>query len=115
MQPSSGPTHEQPRGQPVMPDGAVMEGAHHDHRHHTHAPAAAKPAAQGDQSQVEYTCPMHPQVRQMGPGHCPICGMALEPVLATAEQGESPELRDMTKRFWIGTALTLPQRWPFRR
>ena len=57
---------------------------------------------------VEYTCPMHPQVRQMGPGNCPICGMALEPVLATAEQGESPELRDMTRRFWIGTALTVP-------
>ena len=58
--------------------------------------------------QIEYTCPMHPQVRQMGPGNCPICGMALEPVLATAEPGESPELRDMTKRFWIGSALTVP-------
>lgn len=63
---------------------------------------------EGPSSQVEYTCPMHPQVRQMGPGSCPICGMALEPVLATAQQGESPELRDMTRRFWIGTALTLP-------
>jgi Cu+-exporting ATPase len=51
---------------------------------------------------------MHPQIRQLGPGHCPICGMALEPVLATAETGESPELRDMTRRFWIGTALTIP-------
>jgi Cu+-exporting ATPase len=58
--------------------------------------------------QVEYTCPMHPQVRQMGPGHCPICGMALEPVVATAETGDSPELRDMTRRFWIGLALALP-------
>jgi Cu+-exporting ATPase len=71
-------------------------------------PAAAKAAANGDPSEVEYTCPMHPEVRQMGPGNCPICGMALEAVLATAEQGESPELRDMTKRFWIGTALTVP-------
>lgn len=44
----------------------------------------------------------------MGPGNCPICGMALEPVVATAEQGESPELRDMTRRFWFGTVLTLP-------
>jgi len=67
-----------------------------------------KSAPSGDQSQVEYTCPMHPQVRKIGPGHCPICGMALEPMLATAEQGESPELRDMTRRLWIGTALTLP-------
>ncbi|SCK43413.1 Cu+-exporting ATPase [Variovorax sp. HW608] len=66
------------------------------------------PPPAGDPRQVEYTCPMHPQVRQMGPGHCPICGMALEPVLATAQTGESPELRDMTHRFWIGTALTLP-------
>ena len=82
--------------------------AHHGHRLHAHARAAGKPAAEGDQSQVEYTCPMHPEVRQMGTGHCPLCGMALEPVLATAEQGESPELRDMTRRFWVGTALTLP-------
>nr|WP_296653137.1 copper-translocating P-type ATPase [Thiobacillus sp. 63-78] len=51
---------------------------------------------------------MHPQVRQMGPGYCPICGMALEPVVATAEAGESPELRDMTRRFWIGLVLTAP-------
>jgi Cu+-exporting ATPase len=58
--------------------------------------------------QGEYTCPMHPQIRQMGPGHCPICGMALEPVVATEAAGESPELRDMTRRFWIGTALTAP-------
>ena len=101
--------HEHHHGQHVMPDGTVMDGAHHDHSHHSHTPAAAaKPVVTGDQSQVEYTCPMHPQVRQMGPGNCPICGMALEPVLATAEAGESPELRDMTKRFSIGTALTLP-------
>ncbi len=103
-------------GTHVMPDGTVMKGGHHDHAghghhdhgHHVHTPSQPKPGPGGDPSQVEYTCPMHPQVRQMGPGSCPICGMALEPVLATAEQGESPELRDMTKRFWIGTALTVP-------
>jgi Cu+-exporting ATPase len=95
-------------GQHVMPDGTVMDGAHHDHGHRAPANRLAKPKAKGDPTQVEYTCPMHPQVRQMGPGNCPICGMALEPVLATAETGESPELRDMTKRFWIGTALTVP-------
>ncbi|WP_429337941.1 copper-transporting P-type ATPase [Paraburkholderia atlantica] len=92
-----------------MPDGTVMQGAGHaHHEHHAQALASMKLAPAGDQSQVEYTCPMHPQVRQMGPGNCPICGMALEPVLATAETGESPELRDMTRRFWIGTTLTLP-------
>ncbi|HEX3215451.1 MAG TPA: heavy metal translocating P-type ATPase [Aestuariivirgaceae bacterium] len=55
-----------------------------------------------------YTCPMHPEIRQMGPGSCPICGMALEPVLATVEQGPNPELVDMTRRFRIGLALTMP-------
>jgi Cu+-exporting ATPase len=55
-----------------------------------------------------YTCPMHPEVRQVGPGSCPICGMALEPELATADAGPNPELADMTRRFWIGLALTLP-------
>jgi Cu+-exporting ATPase len=119
---NSSPTHDHSHhgtaadGTHVMPDGTEMKGthhdhsahAHHDHGHHAHAPSQAKPVPGGNLSQVEYTCPMHPQVRQMGPGSCPICGMALEPVLATAEQGESPELRDMTKRFWIGTALTAP-------
>jgi Cu+-exporting ATPase len=57
---------------------------------------------------VIYTCPMHPQIRQVGPGNCPICGMTLEPVKATAESGESGELVDMTRRFWIGLVLTLP-------
>jgi P-type Cu+ transporter len=95
-------------GAHVMPDGSVMKGVHHGHNHRAHALASSKPARAGEQSQVEYTCPMHPQVRQMGPGNCPICGMALEPVLATAERGESPELRDMTRRFWMGTALTVP-------
>ena len=55
-----------------------------------------------------YTCPMHPEVRQVGPGSCPICGMALEPEVATADAGPNPELVDFTRRFWIGLALTLP-------
>ena len=57
---------------------------------------------------VIYTCPMHPQIRQVGPGNCPICGMTLEPVKATADVGENRELVDMTRRFWVGLALTLP-------
>jgi Cu+-exporting ATPase len=55
-----------------------------------------------------YTCPMHPEIRQIGPGACPICGMALEPEIATADSGPNPELADMTRRFWIGLALALP-------
>ena len=55
-----------------------------------------------------YTCPMHPEITQVGPGSCPICGMALEPVIASVEIGPNPELVDMTHRFWIGMVLTLP-------
>jgi len=55
-----------------------------------------------------YTCPMHPEVRQVGPGSCPKCGMALEPETITADSGPNPELLDMTRRFWIGAVLTLP-------
>ena len=51
---------------------------------------------------------MHPEIRQVGPGSCPICGMALEPVLVTAEAAPNLELIDMTRRFWIGLALTVP-------
>ncbi len=71
--------------------------------HAHHAPPA--PAAPAD---AIYTCPMHPEVRQVGPGNCPICGMALEPATVTADTGPNPELADMTRRFWIGAALTLP-------
>ncbi|SDE75218.1 Cu+-exporting ATPase [Bradyrhizobium brasilense] len=55
-----------------------------------------------------YTCPMHPEVRQVGPGSCPICGMALEPEQVSLDDGPDPELIDMTRRFWIGLALTVP-------
>ncbi|GJD94477.1 heavy metal translocating P-type ATPase [Methylobacterium iners] len=55
-----------------------------------------------------YTCPMHPEVRQVGPGSCPICGMGLEPALIGADDGPSEELVDMTRRFWVGLVLTLP-------
>src|SRR5512147_1080070 len=57
---------------------------------------------------VEYTCPMHPQIVRNGPGSCPICGMALEPRTVTAAEQPNPELDDMTRRFWISTALTIP-------
>ena len=55
-----------------------------------------------------YTCPMHPEVRQVGPGSCPKCGMALEPVAPTESEEDDSELRDMTRRFWVGVALSLP-------
>ena len=67
-------------------------------------PAAAEPPPPG----AIYTCPMHPEIRQAGPGSCPICGMALEPEMATADSGPNPELVDMTRRLWIGLALAIP-------
>jgi Cu+-exporting ATPase len=67
--------------------------------------AAAAPTAHPG---TIYTCPMHPQIRQVGPGSCPICGMALEPLEPTAETGPNPELADMTRRLWIGIALAIP-------
>src|SRR4030095_10890134 len=67
-------------------------------------PQGPRPKTQG----LEYTCPMHPEVRQMGPGSCPICGMALEPVEMTAEEPENDELTDMTRRFRVSVALAVP-------
>jgi P-type Cu+ transporter len=55
-----------------------------------------------------YTCPMHPEIEQIGPGNCPICGMALEPKTVTLEEGPSAEYLDMRRRFWISAALSLP-------
>lgn len=57
---------------------------------------------------TEYTCPMHPEIRSDRPGSCPICGMALEPVVIRADAGPNPELADMSRRFWIGLVLTIP-------
>jgi Cu+-exporting ATPase len=59
-------------------------------------------------TRTEYTCPMHPEIVRAGPGSCPICGMALEPRTVTATEEENPELRDMTRRFWVSVALTAP-------
>jgi Cu+-exporting ATPase len=55
-----------------------------------------------------YTCPMHPEIRQQGPGSCPICGMALEPETFSLDDGPDPELIDMSRRFWISLVFTIP-------
>lgn len=91
-----------------MPEHTAHHGPHDHDAHAGHAHSSSKNSPRADSKDIEYTCPMHPQVRQMGPGNCPICGMALEPVVATTESGASPELRDMTRRFWAGLALTIP-------
>ncbi|MFZ3181989.1 MAG: heavy metal-binding domain-containing protein, partial [Methylocystis silviterrae] len=92
-------------------------GHEHRHDHASHeesrsarAGGATEDAAHGDThaSNVIYTCPMHPQIRQIGPGNCPICGMTLEPLVASTEVEPNAELIDMTRRFWIGLALAAP-------
>jgi Cu+-exporting ATPase len=70
------------------------------------AGAAAPAARAGGESR--WTCPMHPQIVRDEPGSCPICGMALEPMIPTGEDAENPELRDMTRRFWVGVVLSAP-------
>lgn len=83
---------------------------HHHHHGHSSSPVAAssKPSSPGMVNAQVYTCPMHPQIRQTRPGNCPLCGMALEPEVATLETGPSPELADMSRRFWIGLVLSIP-------
>ncbi|MEN3165314.1 copper-translocating P-type ATPase [Tistrella mobilis] len=85
--------------------------SHHDHSHHHlhgHMHAAGKAGAIDAPPGTVWTCPMHPEIRKDGPGSCPICGMALEPLMVTAESGPSPELADMTRRFRFGLLLAIP-------
>jgi Cu+-exporting ATPase len=108
--------------------GMSVDPATSKHRHEHHGETfhfcsagcrtkfAADPAKYLDKREPEpvlpagtiYTCPMHPEIRQVGPGSCPICGMALEPEVASLDTGPNPELADMTRRFWIGLVLTTP-------
>jgi Cu+-exporting ATPase len=77
---------------------------HHCHHHASTEPAAPPPAAKPG---ARYTCPMHPEIVRDAPGSCPICGMALEPVMPSADDEEAPELRDFSRRFWWTLPLTL--------
>ncbi|MDB5670584.1 MAG: haloacid dehalogenase, partial [Alphaproteobacteria bacterium] len=83
-------------GSPVMPvtkgPGRVMA-----------LDASDRPAAG-----IVWTCPMHPEIRRSGPGACPICGMALEPLEPSLDEGPNPELIDMSRRLWISAALSFP-------
>ncbi|MFW5682648.1 MAG: heavy metal translocating P-type ATPase, partial [Phycisphaeraceae bacterium] len=96
---------------PSQGDASASGCCHHKpHDHDKHAdPDSGDSQAHADPS-ATYTCPMHPEVEQQGPGSCPKCGMALEPTRVTAENAnqEDPELKDMTRRFWVGVVLTAP-------
>ena len=78
-----------------------------DPRRYLEKSSSGPPDAPAPEGTV-YTCPMHPEIRQIGPGSCPICGMALEPDLISLDDAPNPELADMTRRFWIGLALAAP-------
>ena len=101
-------------GMHLVPEAEVAAHAAHDHHGHDHHASAAPADGRYDtvpdgHDGAVYTCPMHPTVRQTEPGSCPICGMGLElESAAMAGDGPNPELVDFTRRFWIGTVLTLP-------
>jgi len=85
----------------------MNHGAHLHERHGQRQPASPAAPAEPAPSGTVYTCPMHPEVRQPQPGHCPICGMALEPVLPSLEEEENPELKDFRRRFRWTLPLTV--------
>ncbi|HEY9183200.1 MAG TPA: heavy metal-binding domain-containing protein, partial [Gammaproteobacteria bacterium] len=114
----------------------MSDAAHHEHHHdhsehrghhmhasggveqkHGHASCCAQPAAPAAAATKAiagtiWTCPMHPEIRRDAPGACPICGMALEPLTPSADEGENAELADMTRRFIVATVLSVPLLWP---
>ncbi|HYV20384.1 MAG TPA: heavy metal translocating P-type ATPase [Verrucomicrobiae bacterium] len=88
------------------PEAVLSSGARGHAAHHTPA-RSTRPPSRGQDAE-EYTCPMHPEIRRRGPGACPICGMALEPVVVTLEDRPDPELADMTRRLLVAAVLTAP-------
>jgi heavy metal translocating P-type ATPase len=87
----------------------AADPAKYPHRHAVHAAHGAAPIDPASvPAGAKWTCPMHPEIVRDGPGSCPICGMALEPMMPTTEAGPNPELIDMSRRFWIGAVLALP-------
>ena len=97
----------QPRPAPAGPSLTIISSAPASRP--VQAPAASSvPQPSAAAAGGEYTCPMHPEIVTRAPGACPICGMALEPRTFSAEEEPSEELQDMTRRFWVSCAFTLP-------
>ena len=88
----------------VKPGFGTRDSGFEEHR----TSAIPNPESRIPTAATKWTCPMHPEIVRDAPGACPICGMALEPLTITAEEPENEELRDMTRRFWTGVALTIP-------
>ena len=91
--------------------GAHGHGRHHAAAHDDLQSAGAPPQPPSATAGTVWTCPMHPEIRRDEPGACPICGMALEPLAPSADEGENAELKDMTRRLWISAALSIPLLW----
>src|ERR1700720_3791202 len=96
-----------PPAHAVMQSGAAAKPAAVPSAAHNHA-ASTNSAPSAAPQGVRYTCPMHPQIVQIGPGSCPICGMALEPMDVFAEVEADPEYDSMRRRFWVSAVLSLP-------
>ena len=99
--------------QPLQPPGDYTCPMHPEVRLPATEPCpkcgmALEPVVSAPAARTEYVCPMHPEMVRPEPGSCPICGMALEPRVVTAQEEVSPELVDMTRRFWISVALSAP-------
>src|SRR5260370_28371315 len=96
------------------PQSAAHSAHHHPASHHeasnagSTATSGTQPQAPASAEQARYTCPMHPEIVQVGPGTCPICGMALEPMDVFAEVEADPDYDSMRRRFWVSAALSLP-------
>ena len=117
-------SHESSHGAPAAHDHAAHDHAAHGHHAHDHAAhehathghaacchadaLTAPPPAVTAGQKLEWTCPMHPEVIRDAPGNCPICGMALEPRTVTLEEVEDVHLKDVTRRFWVSAALSVP-------
>ncbi|WP_421758742.1 heavy metal translocating P-type ATPase [Devosia sp.] len=84
------------------PPSSTGEDQRRHHAHHDHSNGTAVPAG------AQWTCPMHPEIVKDGPGDCPICGMALEPMVASLDDGPNPELVDFTRRLWVSALFSVP-------
>jgi Cu+-exporting ATPase len=103
---------ELPVAKPASAAGVAPVGghdhAHHGHGQHGHSHGAPPVDPSSVAAGTKWTCPMHPQIIKDGPGDCPICGMALEPMVASLDDGPNPELVDFTRRLWVSAGLSIP-------
>lgn len=101
-----GHEHGHDHAAPAKEGGHDHSGHGHSHHGHSHGAPPVDPSTVAEGT--KWTCPMHPEIVRDGPGDCPICGMALEPMVASLDDGPNPELIDFTRRLWVSAALSIP-------